>query len=295
MTVHWLTSASTRPPCQIMALSLLPSRFFMTRHLILPDKSEVGGILTEMRSVRRYLRSRQLLTYPSWLISRLPTSSPPMNQLWVTSSTSSYRYVRPESVDLHFHHGSTWSVEPYVAKPAVLKDYRRTRLPVDRSTWVHFVRDMHRRYRDKERSYWEAKITSNAKDSKRLWATFDATLGRAAELRCIILTSPPKSCELDPIPTFLLQEFVDDLLPFLTALCNRSIQDGVLPPSQKRSVLVPVLKRSGLDSIDPLNFRPIANVSFMSKIIEKIAAYQLTVFLETNKLLPECQSGFRRG
>src|SRR6218665_2596792 len=36
--------------------------------------------------------------------------------------------------------------------------YRRTRLPVDRSTWVHFVRDMHRRYRDKERSYWEAKI-----------------------------------------------------------------------------------------------------------------------------------------
>src|SRR6218665_1983988 len=48
--------------------------------------------------------------------------------------------------------------------------YRRTRLPVDRSTWVHFVRDMHRRYRDKERSYWEAKITSNAKDSKRLWA-----------------------------------------------------------------------------------------------------------------------------
>jgi len=29
----------------------------------------------------------------------------------------------------------------------------------------------------------------------------------------------------------------------------------------------------------------------MSKIIEKIAAYQLTICLETNKLLPECQSG----
>src|SRR6218665_2412775 len=46
-----------------------------------------------------------------------------MKQLWVTSSTSSYRYVRPESVVLHFHHGSTWSVDPYIAKPAVLKDY----------------------------------------------------------------------------------------------------------------------------------------------------------------------------
>src|SRR6218665_2318779 len=47
-----------------------------------------------------------------------------------------------------------------------------------------YVRDMCEicivasRYRDKERSYWEAKITSNAKDSKRLWATFDAILGR---------------------------------------------------------------------------------------------------------------------
>src|SRR6218665_3984184 len=48
MTVHWLTSASIRPPFLIMVLSLLPSRFFMTRHLILPGKSEVGGILTEM-------------------------------------------------------------------------------------------------------------------------------------------------------------------------------------------------------------------------------------------------------
>src|SRR6218665_2521135 len=87
----------------------------------------------------------------------------------------------------------------------------------------------------------------------------------SAKLRCIILTSPPKSCELDPVPTFLLQEFVDDLLPFLTALCNRSIQDGVLPPAQKRSFLVPVLKRSGLYSTDPLNFRPIA-LDFHSKL-----------------------------
>jgi len=82
---------------------------------------------------------------------------------------------------------------------------------------------------------------------------------------------------------------------YLTVLCNRSIQDGILLPSQKRSILVPVLKRSGLVSTDPLNFRPIVNVSFMSKSIEKIAAYQLTAYLETNKLLPDNQSGFLRG
>src|SRR6218665_2063383 len=77
----------------------------------------------------------------------------------------------------------------------------------------------------------------------------------SAELRRIILESPPKSCELDPLPTSLLQEFVDVLLPLLTVLCNRSIQDGILPASQKRSILVPALKCEGLDSNDPVNYR----------------------------------------
>src|SRR6218665_739881 len=117
----------------------------------------------------------------------------------------------------------------------------------------------------------------------------------SAELRRIILESPPKSCELDPLPTSLLQEFVDVLLPFLTVLCNRSIQDGILPASQKRSILVPALKCEGLDSKDPVNYRPIANVSFVSKIIEKIIAFQMTSYLETNNLLPDIQSGFRKG
>ena len=71
--------------------------------------------------------------------------------------------------------------------------------------------------------------------------------------------------------------------------------EGVLPASQKRSILVPVLKCEGLDSNNPVNFRPIANVSFISKIIEKIVALQLTSYLETNNLLPAIQSGFRRG
>ena len=112
------------------------------------------------------------------LTSRSLTSSQPTKQPWLTSSTRSYRYVRPDSVDLCSllpSHGLSWSVEPFVAKPAVVKDYRRTRLPANRSTWMRFVRDMHRRYRDKERTYF---ALSNAKDSKRLWNTFDAILNR---------------------------------------------------------------------------------------------------------------------
>src|SRR5688572_18185757 len=60
-------------------------------------------------------------------------------------------------------------------------------------------------------------------------------------------------------------------------------------------ILVPVLKRDGLDVADPVNLRRIAYVTFQSKVIEKVIAYQLTAYLEANNLLPVSQSGFRKG
>src|SRR6218665_1017873 len=68
-----------------------------------------------------------------------------------------------------------------------------------------------------------------------------------------------------------------------------------MPLDQKRSILVPVIKRAGLDPTDTGNFRPIANVSFIFKVIEKAIAYQLVPYLEANNLIPAIQSGFRKG
>src|SRR6218665_3721588 len=45
----------------------------------------------------------------------------------------------------------------------------------------------------------------------------------SAKLRAVIMSSAPKSCELDSLPASLIQDYVDDLLPFLTLLCNRSL------------------------------------------------------------------------
>src|SRR6218665_2024496 len=100
----------------------------------------------------------------------------------------------------------------------------------------------------------------------------------SAELRMFILAAAPKTCELGPMPTFLVQDYVDVLLPFLTMMCNCSIRQAQLPSSQKRSILHPVLKREGLDQTDPGNYRPIANVSFISKILERIIASQLVAY-----------------
>src|SRR6218665_627656 len=132
------------PTVSDCALSLLPYLFFTMRHLILPDRSKIGGISTGIRSIWRYLRSQQLLTCLSWLTSQLLISSQPTKQPWLTSSTDSFRYTWPESADLHFHQGLTWSVDPFAAKFIVLKDSQGWP-----STILHgcgFVRDMHRRY-----------------------------------------------------------------------------------------------------------------------------------------------------
>ena len=40
------------------------------------------------------------------------------------------------------------------------------------------------------------------------------------EIRKITLKSPTKSCTLDPIPTFLLKDCLDEVLPIITAIRN---------------------------------------------------------------------------
>ena len=49
------------------------------------------------------------------------------------------------------------------------------------------------------------------------------------EVKEIIIKSPNKSCDLDPLPTWLLKKCVDQLLPLITAIVNRSMDESVMP------------------------------------------------------------------
>ena len=61
------------------------------------------------------------------------------------------------------------------------------------------------------------------------------------------MTAPVKSCSLDPVPTLLIHEFVDLLLPFITKMVNTSLAQGRLPTSQsqKHAIVTPRLKNPG--------------------------------------------------
>jgi len=114
------------------------------------------------------------------------------------------------------------------------------------------------------------------------------------EVRRIIMSSPVKSCSLDAAPTFLVREFVDVLLPYLTAMVNASLTQGRLPVSQRHAIATPLLKKTGVDSADMSNFRPVSNLSFMSKVVERAVVSQLTEYLSANDLLPCLQSAYRK-
>ena len=116
-----------------------------------------------------------------------------------------------------------------------------------------------------------------------------------SSVRKFLIRSPPKSCSLDLLPTFILREFLDELLPFICIMCNVSLQHGLLPDSQKAAIVTPILKKHDLDRDDVKSYRPISNLAFISKVIERIVASQLTGYLHMNKLLPDHQSAYRLG
>ena len=113
------------------------------------------------------------------------------------------------------------------------------------------------------------------------------------EVQKIINSKPIKSCSQDPIPANIFRQFLPELLPFITGMCNRSLQEGWLPVSQQHAIVRPIVKKDGLDPGDTKNYRPVSNLTFLSILIERMVCQQLTAFLEKLDLLPRLQSGFR--
>lgn len=76
------------------------------------------------------------------------------------------------------------------------------------------------------------------------------------------------------------------LLPFLTHLLNYIIMTGYFPVKWKHAKILPIPKSSG-------EFRPIAILCYLSKILEKLLSNQIRDHLNKNGLLCNMQSGFR--
>ena len=91
----------------------------------------------------------------------------------------------------------------------------------------------------------------------------------------MISSSKPSTCLLNSIPTRLLKEVSPLVSTSLLDMINMSLVKGYVLHSFKVAVIKPLLKRPVLDSSILANYRPISNLPFISKIIEKAVTNQL--------------------
>ena len=115
------------------------------------------------------------------------------------------------------------------------------------------------------------------------------------EVKALIVSYSNKSCELDPVPTWLLKECLNELLPLLTSVINNTLLAGVFPEQCKHAVVRPLLKKRNLDPEELRNYRPVSNLHFISKIIEILEVQRLEEHLSRFSLYDPLQSAYRSG
>ncbi len=111
------------------------------------------------------------------------------------------------------------------------------------------------------------------------------------DVRKFIVKSPSKSCDLDPIPTHIVKECLDLLLPAITRIMNKSLQEGVFPSQFLSAIVLPLLKKLGLELIFP-SYRPVSNLVFLSKLDERCVADQFVTYCTDNGLKEKLQSAY---
>lgn len=78
-----------------------------------------------------------------------------------------------------------------------------------------------------------------------------------------------KTCALDPLPVSVLTKCLPRLLPVITDFVNHSLDEALIPNLLKTALIIPLLKKTNLDTEDFKNFCPVSNFLFISKLIEK--------------------------
>jgi len=112
------------------------------------------------------------------------------------------------------------------------------------------------------------------------------------QLSELISQSSETFCDLDPIPTSILKQYLHLLLPTITDIVNLSFTTGIFPKQFKLSSDIPLLRKYNLDKEDLSNYRPISHLSFLSKLTERVAKQRLTHHLSSNHLLNSFQSAY---
>ena len=114
------------------------------------------------------------------------------------------------------------------------------------------------------------------------------------DTKTLIKDMNSKSSCLDPMPTWLVKDCLDELLPILTCIINKSMKVSTFPATLKHATITPTLKNPNEDAEVFNNYRPISNTAFVSKLLEKAALSQINKHINSENLHASTQSGYRK-
>ena len=92
----------------------------------------------------------------------------------------------------------------------------------------------------------------------------------------------------------VFSQCIDSLLPAITDITNESLRTGTFPSSLKSALIIPTLKKPSLDPENLKSYRPISNLPFLGKVIERVVCSQFMTYATENSLLPLRQSAYRK-
>ena len=93
------------------------------------------------------------------------------------------------------------------------------------------------------------------------------------------------------IDTYIIKLIKPDILPALTHILNLSIATKVFPSSWKKSKVIPLYKKE--DLLDPKNYRPVAIIPILSKVLERVIFNQMVSYLTAHSLIHPNHHAYR--
>ena len=115
----------------------------------------------------------------------------------------------------------------------------------------------------------------------------------AADIRKYVGEMNKTHCSLDPINVSKIIKAYESAFPFIAMIINQTFADCSFTTSEKLALLRPLLKKAKEDIENKNNFRPVSNLSFLSKIIERAMLDQLLSFFEQCGIISRFHSAYR--
>ena len=109
-----------------------------------------------------------------------------------------------------------------------------------------------------------------------------------------LLSAVNTSSELDPIPHSILNKYHIYIASYYQEIIENSLTSGIFPIYMKTAYVTPIIKKPNLDKSILSNYRPISNLSTLSKTLERVVARQLNSYLHENHILNPYQSAYTK-